>query len=168
MTEKLKQTIKEEIGKSPKEAQEVLNTFDWVHISEEIGKKFLLSEDEINDFQIETLLVLVGLEDVYFYAENIENNVGTTKDEATKMAAEVFINIIEPIKNTIEENIRKNLKEENLNWKQSIDFIISGGDYSAFMTSTIENSSKEDDKNSTETQEEMIIPVFPIRIEGLK
>ena len=85
MTEKLQQTIKEEVLKLPKETQEAINTFDWGSMAEEIGKKYLLSESEINDFQVETLLVLVGLEDGNLYALNIENNVGISKDEAIKI-----------------------------------------------------------------------------------
>ena len=61
MTEKLKQIIKEETAKLPKESQDVINVFDWGTISEEIGKKYLLNENETNDLQVETLLILIGL-----------------------------------------------------------------------------------------------------------
>lgn len=133
MTEKLKQIIKEEVTKLPKEVREAINAFDWAKIAEEIGKKYLLNESEINDFQVETLLVLVGLEDGDSYALNIEDNVGTSKDEAVKIADEALEKIFNPISNMLEENIKKNLQNKKPSPEQTIDFILSGGDYSAFV-----------------------------------
>ncbi len=133
MTDKLKQTIKEEVGKLPKENQEVINTFGWEKISEEIGKKYLLTENEINDLQVETLLILVGLEDPDFYANNIENNVGASKDEANKISTEVFEKILTPINDAMIENIKKSGVSKNANAEQNLNFILSGGDYSAFL-----------------------------------
>ena len=133
MTEKLKQIIQEKVKKLPKEAQNAVNSLDWVKISEEIGKKYLLSEAEINNFQVETLLVLVGLTDPDFYETNIENEVGTTKEEAANMANDAIAKIFTPISNVIVEKIKNSSKGKNPNWKQSVNFILSGGDYSAFM-----------------------------------
>ncbi len=136
MTEKLQQTIKEMVDRLPKETQNAISTFNWAEIVEEIGKKYLLDEDEINDLGVETFLVLIGLADSALYAINIEDNVGTTKNDATKMATEVFEKIFVPISNIIEENIKKNLKSKDPNLQQSLDFILSGGDYSAFIRPT--------------------------------
>mgnify|MGYP001570740597 FL=1 len=90
MIEKLKQTIREEVAKLSREMQEAINSFDWVKVAEEIGKKYKLSEDEIHDLQVETLLVLIGVEYRDLYALNIEENIGTTKEESEKIAEEVF------------------------------------------------------------------------------
>ena len=137
MTEKLQQIIKEEVGKLPKEAQEAINSFDWATVTEEIGKKYLLNESEVNDFQVETLLVLVGLVNPRFYTTNIENNVGTPKDDAEKMADEAFDKIFTPISDSIEENVKKDLKNKNPSPEQTLNFILSGGDYSAFIAPTV-------------------------------
>ena len=59
MTEELKQTIKNGVEKLPKEIQEVVNNFDWLKVSEEIGKRNLLDEFEINILQNEIGLVLI-------------------------------------------------------------------------------------------------------------
>jgi len=133
MTEKLKQTIKEEIAQLPKEGQDAINALDWVKLAEEIGKEFSLEESEMEDFQLETLLVLIGATDPEFYAINIENHVNTIKETAESMADEVFQKIFAPIKNTLEENIKKNLRNKNPSPEQTLNFILSGGDYSAFM-----------------------------------
>ena len=156
MTEKLKQTIREEIIKLPKETQEAIGSLDWVNITEEIGKKYRLSESEINDLQVETMLVLIGFEDPDLYTSNIEDNIGTTNDEAKRITEEVFQKVFTLINNNLIENIKKNSKTKNPNWKQTLGFVLSGGDYSSFMekdntisnintilkTTTLDNSSK--------------------------
>jgi len=133
MTEKLKQKINEEILKLPKERQEAINVIDWGKITEEIGKKFLLTENEINNLQIETGLALVGLTDLDFYMTNIENNVGLTAGEANKITVETFDKIFTPIANKIESSIKNRLKSQKPRWNQVVNFIVSGGDYSNFI-----------------------------------
>lgn len=134
MTEKLKNIIQEDMMKLPKEIQEAINSFDWIKVTEEIGKKFRLLEDQISNLQVETWLVLIGLEDVDSYATNVEYEVGTTKDEANKIAGEAYQQIFTPIYKKLTENIKKNLQNKNPNAEQTLNFILSGGDYSAFVT----------------------------------
>ena len=133
MTEKLKQIIQEEVMKLPKEMRDAINAFDWVKATEEIGGRLLLTENEINKFQLETLLVLVNLEYPHLYENNIENNVGVGKEKASQIARETYQKIFRPMDAIFVENIKKNLKNKNPNWRQSIDFILSGGNYSAFL-----------------------------------
>jgi hypothetical protein len=134
MTDKFKEIIKEEVSKLPMEAQEAINGFDWVKITEEIGEKFSFKEDEINNFQAETLIILVGIETIDSYAQNLEKNIRTSKENAEKISSEVIEKIFKPIKKLVEENVKKNMKNKEINWQQSVDFILSGGDYSTFMT----------------------------------
>ena len=132
MTDKLKQTIQEEVMKLPKDRQDAVKSFDWVSKTEEIGKKFLLLENEINDLQVETLLVLVGLEDGSYFSQNIENEVGTSKEEADKIAEEILQKVFAPIGDKMIENIKNSEKIKRADLGQNLDFILSGGDYSAF------------------------------------
>ena len=133
MTEKLQKIVKEEISKLPKENQQAINAFDWVKITEEIGKKYLLDESEINDFQVETLLILIGLEDPDSYARNIENEIGTSREKASEISEEVFQKIFIPINDLLVENIKKSEKIKDPKWDQNLDFILSGGNYGAFV-----------------------------------
>lgn len=133
MTEKLKQTIKEEIEKRPKDIQNAINAVNWVGITEEIGNTFVLSESELTSFQVETLLVLVGIQSLDFYPYNIETSVGTSKNQAEEMAREVFEKVFKPITDIFQENIKKNLGIKKPKLEQDLNFILSGGDYSAFM-----------------------------------
>lgn len=149
MTEKFKEIIKREVGKLPEEAQSVINTFDWLGIAGQIGKKYLLDENQINAFQVETLLLLTGITDSSLYAINIENQAGATKKDAVKIAGESFEKIFNPINKLIKENIKNNIKGKNPNWKQNVDFILSGGDYLAFMTLRENTSDLSEEKADT-------------------
>jgi|SRR5688572_2494589 len=133
MTEELKKTIKEELAELPKEGQEAIAAFDWIKIAEDIGAKHLLSEEEVDDFILETLLVLIGVVDPEFYAVNIENQVEKTKEEAAKMADEGMREILLPIKNVLVENVKRKSKIKNSDFVQTINFILSGGDYLSFI-----------------------------------
>jgi hypothetical protein len=133
MTEKLKQIVDGELMKLPKELQETILAFDWAKITEEIGKKFSLTESEINDLQVETLLILIGLENPDLYEVNIEDNVGTSKSEAKKIAEEAGKKIFGPLNEILVEKIKKSGKVKNSNPEQTLNFILSGGDYSAFI-----------------------------------
>lgn len=102
MIDKLRQIIKDELVKLPKESQEVINSFEWEKISEEIGKRYLLSENEINDLQREIFLVFSGIVEEDFLSLNIENRVGTSKNEAIKITEEINQKILDPMLEKIE------------------------------------------------------------------
>lgn len=112
MTEKLKQIIKEEIVKLPKEIQEAINALDWVGVAGKIGNEHQLDENEINDFQAEVALILTGLENYNSFASNIESEIGIPKDEAEKIAAEVTQKIFDPIIAKIPESMKREAEEE--------------------------------------------------------
>lgn len=133
MTENLKQQFKEEIEKLPREKQEAIAVFDWVNKTAEIGKNFSFSEDEINNLQLETGLVLFGLVNLKLFAPNIENNIGTTKDQSEKIAKEVLDKIFTPIVDKMEIGIKSKLGSRNPSWDERVNFIVSGGDYSVFL-----------------------------------
>jgi hypothetical protein len=133
MKEKLQQIVKDQVPLLPKEVQEAMNSLDWMSLVEEIGKKHLLSEEEIDNLQTETLLVLIGMEEGEAYVKNIEDEVGTSAEEAEKIADEADEKIFAPIYNSYIENIKKSGKAKNGKPEQNLNFILSGGDYSAFV-----------------------------------
>lgn len=133
MTDKLKQIVQRELVKLPKENQEAINAFDWGKISEEVGNKYRLNEGELNDFQVQTFLILIGLTDVKFYATSVENELGLSKAEAEKISEEVMQKIFIPISDAIVDKIKNSDKFRKPNAEQSLNFILSGGDYSSFM-----------------------------------
>jgi len=133
MTEYLKQTIKDEMIKLPKESQEVINSFGWEEISVEIGKKYLLDEEKVNKLQVEISLVMLGLAQQNFLKSNIENEVGLDEDMAKKISGDIIGQIFKPMVDILVENIKKSMGVRNIPWQQSIYFILSGGDYASFV-----------------------------------
>jgi hypothetical protein len=133
MTDKLKQILEEEIKKLPQEVQYAIDSFDWSTVSQEIGKEYLLDNSEINDFQTETAIALLGLTTPEIYRKNIEDNVGTSKEEAEQIATEAEEKIFNPIANIIEQSIKKNLQNQNQDAEHNLKFIISGGNYAVFL-----------------------------------
>ena len=132
MIEKLQQTMREEISKLPRENQEAIYSVDWLNISEKIAKKYILTEQETIDFQTETGIVLLGLSDFWTYSANIED-IGISKSKSEEMSKEVFQEIFKPIADKIETSIKNRIRIEKIKWDQTINFIISGGDYSNFI-----------------------------------
>lgn len=133
MNNKLQQTIKEEIIKIPKDRQKVINSLDWIKTTEEIGKKYLLNDDNITNFQTETMLVLFGLEDPSLYEINVRDNVVLTEEKAKQIVDEAVQKIFIPINNVFIANIKKSGRAQNADAAQNLNFILSGGDYSAFL-----------------------------------
>jgi len=143
MTESLKQKIKEQMQVLPKESQEAINNFDWAKISEEIGRKYFLTEDDLHNFQIVIALTLLGLEEQDMLALNIEDELGTSKNYAEKMTDEVIQKILKPIVEKLEEKTKGTLRSRPVHWQQNLDFILSGGDYTAFIREPVEETKDE-------------------------
>ena len=132
MTENLQKVMREEILKLPKENQDAINSINWGDIVEEIGLNFQMTDEEIDELQLNTGLVLLGVENLDFIGFSAENN-GETKEDAQKISNEVFNQVLEPIANKIEASIKRKLMSQVPKWDQSVNFIVSGGDYSVFI-----------------------------------
>ncbi|MEI8270883.1 MAG: hypothetical protein WCG45_05970 [bacterium] len=130
MTEELKEIIKEEIVKTPREVGEAISNFDWEKISEEIGKKYSLNDEEINILQGEIALLLIGITKGYDFTDSVENNVLISKNIAKQIVNEIFEKILNPITNKILERV----KVKNTTWKENASFILSGGNYFSLMS----------------------------------
>jgi len=163
ITEKSKKVIQGEMLNLPKDVQDAVNASDWEKISAEIGAKYLLDEDEIETLQLETASLLLGFIDEDEYQENIEDEVGTSKDEAEKISKEVFEKILTPIDNTLTEKIKKNVIGKDTDWQQNLDFILSGGDYSNFIApARIIEPEKDDKKKVPVTPERPTARIVPV------
>ena len=129
--------------KLPKETQEIINSFGWEKISEEIGRKYSLNDEQIKNLKSQIGLILaesVGLE---FIVVSIENNLDVNNEEAIKISQDVVNKILKPIAIKLMETIKKSLPVRSIHWQQNLDFILSGGDYTAFIQ-RIENEKKDE------------------------
>ena len=132
MTEELKKITEEEISKLSKEKQEAINSIKWIDIIQEIGNRNGLMDDEISNIQLKTLLFMIGLIDIETYNFDVEEIV-VSNETTKKILNEIFEKVFEPISNKIEASIKKGLLSKSPRWDQSINFIVSGGDYSSFL-----------------------------------
>jgi hypothetical protein len=113
------------------------------------------------------MFILVGLENPDLYVSNVENNIGTTNDTANKITNEVIQKIFIPISNALVENIKKSGIIKRAKPEQNVDFILSGGDYSAFVE-PIFPSPSQGEGLGVRSEEKTTIPVFSIGKENLK
>jgi hypothetical protein len=142
MTEELKQIIKEELIKLPVEAQTAITSVDWQKIAEEIGSKYLI-EEEIESFQKEIALNLLGLELPTYITRNLKEQLGVSQENAEKMTSEVIEKIFTPIADKMESLIKNEIQKTGSTWNQNVNFIVSGGDYSAFMRKNVSKNASE-------------------------
>jgi hypothetical protein len=126
-----------EISKLPKDKQDAINSSNWVKETEEIGKKFSLTEDEINSLQTEVGLMLIGFVRPDNYIKNIEDNIIVSKNTAEQIFNEIFKKIFTDIAKKMELVVKNKIKSETPSWDQTINFILSGGDYSFFIEKPI-------------------------------
>ena len=132
MTEQLKKIINDELVKLPEKMQKAINSVDWPEITKEVGLKYLTTDEAINKLQTEVLLVLINMEYLDNLKLNIENYLITTNDSAEKISKELIEKVFKQITAKLNEDIKNNLKYKNTSWDQTINFIVSGGDYSVF------------------------------------
>jgi hypothetical protein len=134
MTDKLKQIVIEELAKVSPEQQGAINSLPWADISEEISKKYSLDESTLNDLQTETFLVLIGLEEPFDFSLNLGNNAGLESGTCEKIGQEIEERIFIPINDALIEKIKESDRAKASAWHQNVNFILSGGNYGAFMS----------------------------------
>ena len=163
MNENLKNLIEEYVSALPKEIQEIVTAFDWASISSQIGKENYLSDEQINDLQVETALVLVGLTKVEYFTKNIEDKVGISDADAKKIAVETLNKIFKVVSEKTAELIRNRKSGSELSWNQNVKFILSGGDYLSLLeipnrnTGTTETKAPPSPKNVTDLRDKFTI-----------
>jgi hypothetical protein len=153
--DKLKKSIEEHLALLPKEAQEVINNFDWLGKCEEVGKAHKLLEPEIELLQTETALIILGLEESEYFAKNIEKNVEIPASDSVIIAKEIEGKVLNPIAQEITKKIKEGMTDKRTKWDQNINFIVSGGNYAAFLEQRKAKNAFSEDKEDEPT---MITP----------
>lgn len=133
MNEQIKQTIKDELSKLPTDRQSVINSFDWIETTKKIGEKYSFNENEIGKLQIEVLLVLVEMEYLSDLKINIENSLSTSRNQAENATREIEEQVFKPIAQKMESSVKSQITFNTPSWDETINFIISGGNYSYFV-----------------------------------
>lgn len=94
ISDNLKTLIDEHIKLLPEYHQEVLGSFNWATILEEIGAKYRLSEKQIELFVRESAMLILHITDPELYKVNIMNHVGVSEVTAHNAIMDVNNRII--------------------------------------------------------------------------
>lgn len=97
MNDKLRQSFEEQLVYLPEINQQALKSFDWATELLSIGKNYGLHIDELEDLQVETMLVMVGLVQVKDYPNELINKLAISPAEANKIITQVNDRIFQPI-----------------------------------------------------------------------
>ncbi len=97
MNEKLRQQFEGELVYLPEINQQALKSFDWATELLAIGKNYGLHIDELEDLQIETMLVMVGLVPPENYQNELITRLAISPTEANKIIEQVNERIFTPI-----------------------------------------------------------------------
>lgn len=97
MNEKIRQQFEEQLVYLPEINQRALRSFDWATELVSIGKTYGLHIDELEDLQIETMLLLVGLTSPDEYEKELIERLAISPIEAEKIIQDVNKHIFSPI-----------------------------------------------------------------------
>ena len=119
MDEKLKQNLKKQFDSLPVELQKAITSADISSKLQEIVKNNKLMIDQAGNVEMETRLVLLGLQPLENYVENLEKRVGLSSAQASTIAHDVnekiFKNIREILRNINDAILGKEVGVDNTN-----------------------------------------------------
>ena len=105
MDDILNEDLKKQFNKLPADVQQAILDSDLPGKLQQITKKNKLMIDQAGGLQIETILVLFGLQPLGNYVNNIKENVGLPEEVAKEVAKDIDALIF--------KNVRESLKELN-------------------------------------------------------
>lgn len=97
MNNKLQQHYENRKKLLPDIQQQALDSFNWLSVLLDIGKKYTLQIDELEDLQIEVMLVLVGLSNPLDLEGELGNKLPLSPVEIDKLLGDINTKILEPI-----------------------------------------------------------------------
>lgn len=97
MNDKLRKSFEEQLVYLPEINQQALKSFDWATELLSIGKNYGLHIDQLEDLQVETMLVMVGLVQVKDYPNELIMRLAISPSEANRIIEQVNDRIFTPI-----------------------------------------------------------------------
>lgn len=130
----------ENLALLPQISQQAINSFDWVNILLDIGKSYALQLDELEDLQLETMMLIVGITPADEYEHQLSSALPLPKTDFEKLLGDINTRILEPIH----------------------DYIVNGGPVEKTIPSETADIVLMTGENSDQE-----IPTSPMRIEPL-
>lgn len=112
----LNEDLKKQFDRLPAEIQQAILDTNLSEKLQQITRDNKLMIDQAGSLQVETILVLLGLQPLNSYIDNIKQNVGLSDEEAKSVAKSVdeliFVNIRESLKKINKESLEGDIIEE--------------------------------------------------------
>ncbi len=145
--EKFRSTLAEQMTYLPEITQKALKSFDWATQLLSIGKEYGLHIDQLEDLQLETMLVLVGIIPAESYETELETKLAISPAEAVKIIQAVNTQIFIPIH----------------------DYIVNDGDKKSTMTPETSETNVMESAGFHMTDDEtpITIKTEPVRVGGV-
>lgn len=87
----------ENLALLPQISQQAISSFDWVTILLDIGKSYALQLDELEDLQLETMMLIVGITPADDYESELSSVLPLSKTDLGKLLGDINTKILEPI-----------------------------------------------------------------------
>ncbi len=113
MNEDTHKIIEEQMTKLPADVKEAIISIDYESRLREITKRQKLLIDQAGKLEMETTLVMIGLEPISDYISNLESHLELSTERAQEIASDVNENIFKPIRQSLEKMDEQMLKGEN-------------------------------------------------------
>ena len=112
MNDEIKNILEEQFKKVPKRVQSVLLSAEFRKKIRNVGTAHQLTFQQLGKLEDETVLVLLGLEPMAEYPENVEKEVGVKENIAQTITTDILNNVIEPVKQDLGIFLTQQLKED--------------------------------------------------------
>lgn len=171
MDPEIEKIIEKQMEKLPGEVKQLFAGEELKNKITNIGTKNRLSIEELGTLQLEIYLVLLGLIHPDNFPITLSENLKIEKTKLDQIINEVNEQVFRDIREKLKEAYEKTngilydtgIIPENPDWQQNLNFILSGGDYVAFLE-------ERNDKNSPQkgNMPKSNIPVNPKRMTDLR
>jgi hypothetical protein len=166
MDPEIEKIIKEQMEKLPIEVKKLFTDSSLGEKIINIGKKNGLNEGQLAILQTETNLVMLGLVHPDEYSDELKSHLNINDIRADNITNDINTEIMSGIREKIKETYEKT--EESLetepDWKQNLDFVLSGGDYSSF----IERRDAETSTSPADNVPKTNVPIKPGKMDPVR
>lgn len=115
MDEQTQKIIAEQMKKLPKDVVQAIISVDYKTKLQEITKRQRLLIDQAGKLEMETTLVMIGLEPLADFVANIEREMGLNTIRAKEVAMDVSENIFKPIRESLQKMNEEMGNEDEVN-----------------------------------------------------
>lgn len=119
MSPEILKEIQNQLNSLPKKVREIISSIDITNEIASLRVKHHLMLDQIATLELETMLVMIGLDEAENFADNIKTNLNIEKDKAEALAHDINELIFNKIRHAMMEEDKEGGEEEDLD-KDSI------------------------------------------------